>query len=327
MIDVSIIIVNYRTAQLVVDCLRSVFEKTQGIQYEVIVVDNDSGDDSLVKLRDTFGDRIKLIASKENLGFGKGNNLGAESASGRYLFLLNPDTVLINNAIQILAEYLDQHPEAGAAGGNLFFPDMRPAPSFCLRFDDLDLERERAAWQYILGRKIKDKLETKNGNSVGQKMSEFNGSGNVLQVAYVFGADMMIRHDLFQKLNGFDRDFFMYGEEEEFSRRIQKAGYSIVSVPGAEIIHLEGAATATKTAFNERQYRMRMQGTMTYYWKSFGLQSVSEFYRLRSLRHKRLIAIASLRGKKLDDFGPSRQQRILNDVFAQFMKDREAEHG
>lgn len=106
--DVSIIIVNYHSADLVVDCINSVFEKVNNLKYEIIVVDNASEDGSVEKLEQIFGKQIIVISSEKNLGFGKANNLGVTKARGKYLFLLNPDTILVNDAIQYLYDYIDR---------------------------------------------------------------------------------------------------------------------------------------------------------------------------------------------------------------------------
>ena len=292
--DVSVIIVNYCTADLVIDCINSVFNKTSGVTYEIIVVDNASGDDSVSRLQSVFGEKIRLIPSTENLGFGKGNNLGVKFASGKYLFLLNPDTYLLNNAIKVLADFLDVNPRVGVAGGNLFFPDESPAPSFCREFDMPHQEVICSRWKEILGGRLKKKLGMREKEPFSK---EFNHSAKPIPVAYIFGADMMVRHDLFLKLNGFDPEFFMYAEEEELSWRICKAGYEIVSIPEARIVHLEGAATQSDGGFNERQFRMRMNGKLVYYRKCFGQEGMETFYSARMRRYKRLMALAKLRGR------------------------------
>ena len=159
--DVSVIIVNYHSAQMVIDCIRSIFEKNVKASYEIIVVDNASGDGSVELLREAFGSRIKVIASDVNLGFGKANNLGAQHAEGDYLFLLNPDTLLVNDAISVLVDYLKENPDVGVAGGNLYAPDMTPTPSLCRRFDDLGSERRNASWLRLIGGKAETKLRAR----------------------------------------------------------------------------------------------------------------------------------------------------------------------
>ncbi len=311
--DVSVIIVNYHSAGLVTDCIRSIREKTDGITYEIIVVDNASGDGSVETLREAFGSGITLIPSAENLGFGKANNLGATRATGEYLFLLNPDTLLVNNAIKTLFDYLQAHSEVGVAGGNLYSPDMMPAPSFCRTFDDLKSERRRAGWRYILGSKLRDKLSPR-------PMTEFNATQSPETVAYIFGADMMMKKSLFDSVGGFDPDFFMYAEEEELTWRITRKGYQVVSVPDAKIIHLEGATTKKQNAFSERQFKMRMHGTLTYYLKRFGQEGAHSFFELRTRRYNRLMKIAAAQGKLTEQFPAAVQKRCLEEVYREFIQ-------
>lgn len=316
--DISVIIVNYHCAPMTIDCIRSVFEKTQGVACEVIVVDNASGDGSVELLRETFGEQIKVIASDTNLGFGKANNLGAQHASGKYLFLLNPDTILINDAISILSDYLKKHPDAGVAGGNLYARDMSPASSFCRSFDDLKSERRRASWLYLIGSKAETKLRQKL--RIPMPMKEFNFTDREETVAYIFGADMMMPRRVFEEVGGFDPDFFMYAEEEELTWRITQKGYRVVSVPQAKIIHLEGGTTCREHTFSERQFRMRMSGTMTYFKKRFGEAGMHEFFRLRTRRYERLMKIAQVQGKLTENSGPAVTKRLLAEEYQAILK-------
>lgn len=317
--DVSVIIVNYRSGQMVAECVESIIEKTRGITYEIIVVDNDSRDNSETFLRNVLEDRATLILAGENLGFGKANNLGAKYAKGEYLFLLNPDTLLVNNAIKVLYDYIIIHPKTGVVGGNLYSLDMKAAPSYCMQFDDLNTERKRASWRAILTGKISQKAMARKKERIFEE--EFNYSDDMKKVAYVFGADMMISKKLFDSLGGFDPDFFMYAEEQELSWRIAARGYDIVNIPQAQIIHLEGATVKIQDEFSERQFRMRMNGTLTYFKKRFGVYGAKKFYKLRSKRYRRLIQIAKLRGKDMSGFPPALQQQCLKEVFEDFVKD------
>lgn len=315
--DVSIIIVNYNSGNLIIDCVNSIYEKTKETSFEIIIVDNYSKDDSVRKLNDSLGKKVSIILSNENLGFGKANNLGAKHAKGEYLFLLNPDTVLINDAISILVKYLKQHNDTGIAGGNLFTLDKKPTPSFCIQFDDLMLEKERAKWSYLISSKISQKRNSNKNN----KIDEFNYTNSPQKVAYIFGADIMIKKSLFDEIGGFDPDFFMYAEEEEMSWRITQKGYSIYSVPQAEIIHLEGATTSVDNSFSERQFRMRMNGTMMYYLKRYGIDGVKMFYKYRIRRYSRLVNIAKIQGKLTSNFGPLLQKKLLNEEYSNFIKE------
>lgn len=223
-IDVSIIIVNYNTLKLTQDCIESIFNLTEGISFEVIVVDNASSDGS----KDVFDNdsRIKYIYSKKNLGFGQGNNIGAEYANGKYLFFLNPDTLLENNAIYILANFLDCNPSAVACGGNLYDSQGNPTHSFR---------------RYLPGFKWEINLFSLGlfDLCIYGKNSEFNYSDKVLKVGYISGADLMIPKSIFIENNGFSKDFFLYYEETDLCNRIKQNGGEIFSVPMAKIRHLE----------------------------------------------------------------------------------------
>lgn len=312
--SISVIIVNYFSAVLTIKCIKSIFDKSDRSGLEIIVVDNASEDESVELIKRAFGDQITVLHSDVNLGFGKANNLGAQYASGEYLLLLNPDTILVNDAIGVLHDYLRRHPQVGIAGGNLYTPDMTPAPSYCLAFDDLRHERRNAGWAHLIGSKVKTKL------GIHGKMKEFNFSDREKQVAYIFGADMMLPKRLFDEVGGFDPAFFMYGEEEELTWRITQRGYRVMSVPKARIIHLEGATTSQTHAFSERQFRMRMNGTLTYYQKRFGDVGADEFFRLRTRRYDRLMQIAKAQGKLTEDFAPAVMKRLLEEEYRAFLK-------
>lgn len=315
-ICVSVIIVNYRSAELVINCVNSIYEKTKDISFEIIVVDNASGDASVVKLREALKERAKIVESDQNLGFGKANNLGNKYAHGEYIFLLNPDTILVNNAIKILYDELVRYPDYGVVGGNLFMPDMSPAPSYCMWFDDIESEKKRASWKKLIGDKVLEKLGL---NKEIPFKNEFNRSGKPLKVAYIFGADMMMKKSVFDKVKGFDPDFFMYAEEEELTWRITKKGYQIMNIPDAQIIHLEGATSKRQNEFSERQFRMRMNGAMTYYRKRFGTDGLHRFYQYRKLRYERLIQIAKVQHKLTDHFLPLIQKKCLEEEYKDYI--------
>ena len=315
--DVSVIIVNYRSAGLVIDTVRSVKEKTSGITYEILVVDNASGDDSLEVLQKELGEEITLIASDENLGFGKANNLAAKQAIGEYLLLLNPDTLLVNNAIQVLHAYAKEHSEMGVVGGNLYFPDMTPAPSFCRTFTSPADEKRQSSWKTLLKQRL-----CRNASS--GKMQEFNFTDEPQEVAYVFGADMMMPRQVFEKVGGFDPDFFMYGEETELTWRIVQSGYTVIALPQSQIIHLEGATTKVGDTFSERQFGMRMNGTLLYYDKCFE-NGAKQFYTYRRRRYVRQRLLASIKRRLPKDHTIYKQIAILDREYHAFCEKKRGE--
>ena len=222
--DVSIIIVNYNTSVLIRNLMQTIEEKTEGISYEVIVVDNNPTDQFAIDLKD-YLDKIIYVPLKENVGFGRANNEGIKVAKGRNIFFLNPDTLLINNAIKILSDYLDSNERVGACGGNLYDLDLKPNHSYMPKlpglFSELNLLLGNSLYKLLYG------------------CYDFNVSEEIKRVGYVTGADMMVKRYILDKIGGFNPIFFMYYEETELSFRIKKEGYHIVNVPMAKIVHLE----------------------------------------------------------------------------------------
>jgi GT2 family glycosyltransferase len=224
---VSVIIINYNTIKYLVNAIDSVFLKTRDIVFEIIVVDNNSSDNSKSILWERYGDKIIYLGLAENVGFGQANNTAAKIAKGRNLFLLNPDTILMNNAIKILSDYLDENERVAVCGGNLFDETHKPIHSF--RRNLSPIFEELNSLFFYFPEKI-----------IYGKSTMFNYTNKPLEVKYITGADMMVRKKIFDDLDGFDKIFFMYFEESELSCRIHKLGYKIISIPDANIIHLEG---------------------------------------------------------------------------------------
>lgn len=247
--DVSIIIVNYNTRVLIQNSIESIISKTKDIKYEIIVVDNASVDDSL----DIFSNdtRIKYIYNRKNLGFGLANNVGIKIAKGRNIFLLNPDTLLLNNAIKILSDFLDKHPKVGCCGGNLYNADLEPIHSYSMMLPSY-------LWELNLlsASKIEKILWGKN--------AQFNHTLKNRKVGYICGADMMLRRSVLDQVGCFSDRFFLYYEDTELSYRIKQAGYEIISVPKAEIQHLVGKSMGGKE-FNPLRVKFVESGLSSFY--------------------------------------------------------------
>ena len=237
-IDVSIIIVNYNTCKMTKECIDSIYAKTIGVTFEVVLVDNASSDESKeVFERDT---RIKYIYNTENLGFGGANNIGVKISKGRNILFLNSDTLLINNAVKVLSDYCDANPNIGCCGGNLFSADGNLIHSFSMMSPII----------YTLNSLLFNKL----AGWLWGKNYEYNTTESTLNVRYVTGADMMIKKNVLKDVGFFDTRFFMYCEEAELSHRIRKAKYGIVSVPEAKIIHLVGKSFDAAKQINRIKY-------------------------------------------------------------------------
>jgi len=225
MVEVSVLIVCYKSRDLIGPCLEGVFAHTLGVSFEVLLLDC-SNDGTVDYVRERFPS-VRIIPNKENLGFARGNNVLAAHARGRYLLLLNPDTIIETDAIGELFRVAMQHPEAGAVGG---------------RARRADGSRDPGCRQTIpsLGRLLVAALggaRFLNG-AIAESASE-PGEAETLS-----GAFMMVRADAWNALGGFDTTFFMYAEELDLCYRLRRAGYAIVMTPAAEIIHLVGGGNA-----------------------------------------------------------------------------------
>lgn len=246
--DVSIIIVNYNTSILISKLMKTIEEKTEGISYEVIVVDNNPTERFAIDLKD-YLDKIIYLPLKENVGFGSANNEGLKVAKGRNIFFLNPDTLLKNNALKILSDYLDLNEDLGVCGGNLFNAENEPTHSYQMVFPSLIWELNLLLGKCMLYRTLFGKSFT------------FNYTDKVKEVAYITGADMMVKRSVLEEVGSFNPLFFMYYEETELSFRIHKAGYKICSIPQAEIFHLEGKSVEN----NLRKQKMMLASRKIYY--------------------------------------------------------------
>lgn len=252
--DVSIIIVNYNTCQLTKMCIDSIFKYTSGICFEVLVIDNASKDESYEVLSKDA--RIKYIYSETNLGFGKANNLGYEMSKGKYLFLLNSDTILLNNAIKYFFDTFENLPRNIACLGSVLkmkdgitnnnsystFPSIYSNLCF---FKELYLRMQRTKKEKIFKYPF--------------------------EVDYIIGADLFLRKSVADKLGLFDPDFFMYFEDSEMQYRYHKAGYKSLIINEPQIIHLEGASSKSikKNLLTGRKAVMYYTGMMIYMGKRY----------------------------------------------------------
>ena len=218
--DVSIIIVNYNTKKLTSDCIQSVIDKTLGIDYEIILVDNASTDGSKELFEND--ERIIYIYSDKNGGFGYGNNRGMEIAQGKYFFLLNSDTILLNNAVKEFFDYAECHGDKGVYCCYLFGDAMQYVCSF-FYFP-----------AFTIAEFLKRLLHIKKYLPVDYKDK---------QVECISGADMFIPRVAIDAVGGFDERIFLYGEEGELQYRMKKVGYSGYILSAPKIQHLEGQSS------------------------------------------------------------------------------------
>ena len=229
--DVSIIIVNYNTKALTQGCINSIFEKTEDVSIEVILVDNDSTDGSVELF--SADSRIIFLPLNENVGFGKANNAGLKRASGKYIFFLNSDTYLLNNAINEFFVFAEKHQKnnIGGIGCRLLKSDM----SYCHSYAEF-----HSFW-VELWKPIVLPISRVFGKTY-QYLDKPEHNEHVFQVGYVTGADLFVSREVIDRFGAFDPDFFMYYEESEMQHRWTKSGYGSMIVSAPRIVHLEGAS-------------------------------------------------------------------------------------
>ncbi len=252
--DVSFILVSYNTEKLTKDCITSIYEKTSGISFDIWVVDNNSSDDTCNMIKREFPN-VNLVENKENIGFGCANNIAMKKSKAKYLFLLNTDTVLINNAAKILFDYMENNPNTGASGGNLYNINNENVHSYGY-FQTLKskLIRTLHLGNFFPDEKIK--IEDKGENKENE----------LKEVDIIVGADLFLRKSILEEVGYFDEDFFLYDEESELQFRIKKAGYKIFIIPESKIYHLEGQSNKDRVL--SRTYKMVSE--IIFYKKCYG---------------------------------------------------------
>lgn len=233
---VSIIVVSYNTKAMTHDCLQTVVKETR-VPYELIVIDNASTDGSAEAIAVAFP-AIRLIASRDNHGFAKANNLAASEARGEYLLLLNPDTLILDGAIDRLVAFAGRTPEAGIWGGRTLKRDGSLDPTCCFGDQTLwHLFCRTAGFANLFPRS-----EFFNGETYGGWQRDSERAVDVIQ-----GCFFLIRRTLWEQLDGFDLTFVMYSEEADLCRRARTAGAQPRMTPEATIIHYGGASSIRRS--------------------------------------------------------------------------------
>ena len=255
--DVSVIIVNYNTKQLTKDCINSIIEKTTGVTYEIILIDNASTDGSVELFSQNTN--IRFLPQSQNLGFGKANNVGIQAAKGKYVFFLNSDTYLCNNALKLFFDFYENcDKNIGAIGCLLKDKNLKRTHSFA------DFQR---IGQVLLARFI-NPLYKLFGNTYNTLDNDSLIKDTPFKVDYVTGADIFIRKSLLDEYGAFDPEFFMYFEETEMQHRLTKAGYPSYILPAPEIVHLEGSSIKKTNKRNIRKMMMVQRSQFLYFKKT-----------------------------------------------------------
>jgi len=233
-IDVSVIILNFNTKKLTIDCIRSVYKFTKKVNFEIIAIDNASVDGSSKSLsRFAKNKNFTLIKNNKNVGFGRGNNQGIKISKGRYILLLNSDTILTEDSISTLVRFMDGNEKSGIASCRLlnadgtnqssggYFPTLLRVFLWMSFLDDIPLLR--------------------------RVFKSFHPepfrADNPMKIDWVMGSVFLIREELVKDVGYFDKDYFMYTEEVDYCFRAKKSGWEVWFVPDTSVIHLGGASS------------------------------------------------------------------------------------
>lgn len=248
--NVSIIIVNLNSRQLLNDCLASIYQYTHDIEFEVIVVDNASSDGSVEMVRSQFP-LVNVIANHANNRYAIANNQGLEIAQGRHIFYLNGDTVLLGNTVKEMSEFLEAHPNVGGVGCPLIYPDYAYQDA-CFRFPSAVnvfylLCLSRFYWK----------------TSLAGSYPHIQHETSPQPVDFIVGASFMARSDILKRCQGMDPEYYFYGEDSDLCYRIWKAGGRIYYLPQVtKIIHY-GGISSTINLFDSNQQKKHLWG-----WKA-----------------------------------------------------------
>jgi len=225
--DLSIVIVSWNVKELLQKCLSSIFEFTKNMEFEIIVIDNDSQDQSAEMIITKFP-QVNLIASKKNLGFAKANNLGLNQAQGKYVLFMNPDMELVENSFPIMFMLMEQNPQAAISTCQLFYPNkqrqdnIKNNPDFCS--------------QAIILLKLHHLFKPKCLLAYLAKNFDYHKEKTVSQI---MGAFMFCNKEKIKQINGWDENFFLWFEEVDLCKRVQEQNWQIIYTPKAKIIHHE----------------------------------------------------------------------------------------
>lgn len=255
--NLSIVIVNYNTERLLRGCLQSVYAGANGTPFDVWVVDNNSRDKSVAMLRSEFP-QVNVVQNASNVGFSKANNMVIARSDADYVLLLNPDTLIVEDAIEQVLKFMEEHREVGICGCRVLNTD-RTLQLACRR----SVPTPKVAFYRLTGL---SRLFPRSPVMARYNMTYADPS-QTHEVDAVSGAFLMIRREAVRDIGPLDERFFMYGEELDWCLRAKRAGWSVMYYPGAEIIHYKGESTK----YNSRKAAL-------------------EFYRAMYLFHKKHFA-------------------------------------
>lgn len=256
-LDVSVIIVNWNTRDLLDQTLKSLYERTKGVNFETIVVDNGSKDGS-IKLVEKNWKQVRLIKFPINKGFAVANNVGFRKAKGRYVLLLNSDTIINSTTLPVMVKFLDDHPDAGCVGCKHLNVDrtlQRSMDNFPSLLNDFLSYTELYRLPMLLP-------------LLKNKFAWWSDHDKVRDVDWVNGACMMVRKEIIDEIGGLDERFFIYAEELDWCYRMKEKGWKVYFTPEATLIHLGGQAMNRAA---DKRIVLKYKGQYLFYKKHYPL--------------------------------------------------------
>lgn len=294
MIDLSIILVSWNVADLLAACLESIANGTGDLRAEVIVVDSASSDNSVTMLRERFP-QVRLIACTENIGYTRGNNVGMAAAQGRHLLLLNPDTEIMGDALTEMVDYMDANPTVGIVGPYTHNSDGSTQSSR-RRFPTRTLAFFESTWlQPFAPKTLLDRFYV-NDAPVEQTMD----------VDWVQGSALMARREVYAQIGGLDEGYVMYSEELDWCKRAKNAGWRVVYVAEAHILHHGGKSSDQVVA---RRQILFNQSKLRYFRKVYGGYFAQVLRLFLLLNYAVQLGVEWLKGL-LGHKRPMRQERV-----------------
>jgi|SRR5271163_3210695 len=257
-VKISIICVNWNSLDYLRECITSIYENTQNIRFEIIVVDNASPEGGIETLAQQFPG-IAIIKSSVNLGFARANNLGFKRSSGEYVLLLNPDTRLVGPAINILLRAMEKLPDAGIVGGKLLNADFSIQTATIQKFPTILNQLLAIEWLHL-------RWPTCPLWDISPLFVE---SVDPVKVEVIPGACMLLRSGVFERSGMFSEDYFMYAEDFDLNYQVRRLGLSNYYIGQAEIIHHGGGSSSRQ---NESQWAttMKYEAMLCFYRRNRG---------------------------------------------------------
>jgi len=231
-VELSIIILTWNSQEVIKNCLDSIYSSNRDLNFEIIVVDNNSRDRTKEILKNSYP-KVKLIANVKNLGYAKGNNQGIEKSKSEFILLLNPDVKLIDDFLTKITKFFKEHPEAGALGPQLLNPD-KSIQSSCREFP----EYSTILWELLSLSHIflRSKI-------FGRWRMRYFDHNSLAEVDQPMGSVLLIRRKTLEEVGLFDTNFKMFFNDVDLCYRIKKAGWKIYFYPGAKAFHIKGSST------------------------------------------------------------------------------------